>query len=664
MPVDCSVVDTGLREFNRTSCDNTVCEGCSEDENVTCCCQDFTTTNFTFMCQEADPRPFIQPDACSCQRCDDISVQLTFQVISSSDGNILNNAMINITDSVSTVPLSRDGAGFFNTIRQVRVGTVEVTTSAPDHLTQTLNINILPPGPIQVVVILAAAVVQSLGANVNNSLSFDVGQVVSVGIPENTVITLDNEPFEGDVNVRTVFFSMDQSTFSSEFPPEVTVNSGGALTFYTTRVLAMTELFDENGNTLNISASLSLSVNFSQFSSGDTVSLLLYDSLLGTWVEQSTFNITAVTTAGKRQAGEMTGVASLPSTDTFWAIALAIEPTDICYLQVRTFEGEGILAGVTVSVEQFRDQLGDPFFFRSIGETGDGSGPVDHSACVEVLCGSVTSGTISAAFNQDVLDPSETQPDGLTINGSTVTFISSTEATPPSPFYSSRDQCIAASNGDANTFVRFDVQLEPPPIIILPVEDPENFWFVRVDVLGCFDSNRVSTVSNNPMSGQASVFTTTLTETNNFVTIPTTISPEACNGQVTRRTACVEAYDNSMVTLQAELNQDNTVSGPLCFLSELTDLGNSLTRGVRTAELDLTTLNAGNTTAGLYFGNDRFATLDECLNPSSTDGIFAQFECFERKLKHFYVFYLLFTFLFMFAFDLYFLSFLQIQQIL
>ena len=614
-------------------------------------------TSFTFTCEGAEPRGFSQPDVCSCQPCDNVFVLLTFQVISSADGNILNNAMVNITDSQSTVPLNIDNAGFFNTFREVMERTIEVTSSAPGHLTQALNITILPPGPIQVVVILAAAVEESLGGNVDRPLSFDVGQLVMVGIPENTVVSL-GELFEGNVTVRTIFFAMEQSTFSSEFPSEVTVNSGGALTFYTTRVLARTELLNENGDTLNISRSLSLNVNFSQFdpASGDTVTLLLYDESLDTWVEQSTFNITPITpVAGKRQAGEMSGAALLPSTDTFWAIALPVEQTDICYLQVRTFEGEDALNGVTVSVEQFINQLGDPFFFRSVGETDDGSGPVGHSACVEVLCGSVTTGTISAAFNLDTLAPSATQPNGLTINGSAVIFTSSTEGSPPSPFYRLREECIAA---DANTFVQFDVELEPPSSNIPPVEVPTEFWFVRAEVLGCFDSNRVSTISVNPTSGQASVFTTTVTETNDIVNIPTTISPGACNDQVTRRIACVEAYSNSVVTLQAELNRANTVSGDLCFLSELTDLlNNSVTRGVvrtdTTAVLNLTTITNGNTTAGLYFGDNRFATLDECLNPSSTDGIFAQFECFERKLKYFHVNNLWLIF-----------SPLQIQQIL
>ena len=630
-------MDTGVRNFSSTACDNTVCDSCSEDDNVTCCCREFSTINFNFTCQGAAVREFSQPDICLCQSCDDLFVLLTFQVISST-GNILNNAIINITDSESMVSLNSDSAGLFNTFRQVMFGTVEITSSAPDHLTQVFNVTILPPGPIEVIVILAATFVESLGSNVNRTLSFDVGQLVTISIPENTVITVGDELFQGNVSVRTVFFSMEQPTFSSGFPSEVTVNSGGALTFYTTRVLARTELFDENGDTLNINISLSVSVNFSQFdpTSGDTVSLLLYDAILGTWVEQSTFNITAITMGGKRQAGEMTGAAALPDTDVFWAIAVRIEPTEICYLQVRTFEGANVLTGVTVSVEQFREQLGDPFFFRSVGETGDGSGPVGHSACIEVLCGSVIMGTIAAAFNLDSLQPSESQPNGLTINGSTITFTSSTEDSSPSPFYSNRDECIAASAGDANTFVQFDEELEPPTINIPPPVDPTDFWFVRVEVLGCFDSNRVSTISINPTSRQASVFTTTVTATNDIVNIPTTISPGVCNGQVTRRTVCVEAYSNSEVSLQAELNQANTVSGELCFLSELTDLlDNSVTRGERIAQLNLTTLNNGNTTAGLYFGDNRFLTLDECLNPSSTDGIFAQFECFERKLKYF-----------------------------
>ena len=70
------------------------------------------------------------------------------------------------------VYLKHCSAGFFKTFRRVGLRTVGVTTSALDHLTQTLTINILPPSPIQVVVILAAAIIQSGALEQWRSLPF------------------------------------------------------------------------------------------------------------------------------------------------------------------------------------------------------------------------------------------------------------------------------------------------------------------------------------------------------------------------------------------------------------------------------------------------------------------------------------------------------------
>ena len=632
--MDCEVLEnnssTGLRNFTSRTCDNTVCEGCSADNNVTCCCSNLGQTTFNFTCPNSIPREFLQPELCSCQPCDDLFIQLRFQVISSADGNTLNDAVLTITDGTSIATLNMDAGGFFNTFRQVMTRTAQVNVSAPGHLTQSLSIDIIPPGPIEVVIILASVDEMLLGNNTNTNLTFDVGdQLVSIVIPPNTVVTTDNEPFEGNVIVQTVFVSMDQPTSTSDFPPEVTTSNDGVVTFYTTRVIARTQLVGQDRNVqLNISSNISLSVNFSQFSVGDTVSLLLFDPMLGTWVETSTFVVTTASLS-KRQVGQMRGTAQLPRTDVFWAIATALNPADICYLQVRTFEGNDVLTGVTVSVQQFRDQLGDPFFFSSIGETGDGIGPDGDFACIEVLCGSVTSGAVGAVFNGENLEPSQTQPDGIAINNdSMITFTSSTEGNPSSPFYPNFGLC-----GTGNTFVQFDLVLPPPPVNIPPpnVDSLNEFWFVRVEVLSCFDINRVSTISTNPGTDQASVFTTTLLETDDVVNFPTSTS---CTGLITRRTTCVEAYANSTVRLQAELNEQNTINGELCFLSELTDLlDDYTTTQERYAMLDLTTLNTSNTMAGLYMSSNRFSTLDDCLNPAVDDGIFAQFECFECKLR-------------------------------
>ena len=627
LPLGCTVTNTTLRNFTNTACDNTVCDGCSEDDSVTCCCRSFSTTNFEFQCEGEPVRTSLLPESCSCQACEDLFVQLVFQVVSSSDGMVPSGVQLSVSNDggASLSSLTLDNAGFFSTFRRVSVNTVTVTASAPSHIDRVFNITVLPPGPIQNIVILSAVIVDLLGTNVNTSLNFTVAEVVAVFIPENTVISTNNDTFTGKVTVRTTVFSTNQTEYSSDLPPEIVVVNGNQQTFYEARVLALTQLVDENGTVLNISQAINLTVDFSQFADNTVITLLLYDDTNGVWTVESEFTLSSTT---KRQS-ETSAIVSLSNTNRFWAIATAVPQQDICYLQVRTFECDDGLNQVLVSVEQTRSQLGDPFFYRATGETNDGTGPVSHSVCIEVLCGEVTSGTVTAAFNLASITPAATQPDGFTIIDNSVTFTNSTEGSSSSPFYTTREQC--SSDGSDN-FVRFDLPLEDPTSDIPPDEDLSVLWYLRVEVLGCFDSNLASTISVNTVT---SVTSMVIPATSDRVNIPTAVSLGRCNGRVTRRIACIEAYDNSNVTLQVESNELNTEIGQLCHLSELTDLlGNSATRTGRIAKLDLTALSSGNEMAGLYSGNVRFATLDQCQNPSSANldgGIFAQFECFECK---------------------------------
>lgn len=644
MPPTCVVMETNSSTFNNTACDNTLCDGCSVDDNVTCCCRTNTTTSLEFTCEGANPRTRLQPDSCTCQPCGDIFVLSTFQIISSS-GNTIQNPEIMILDDTPPTSLTIDSAGLFSTFRRVGNGMILVNASATGHISRQFTVDLIPPGPLRFIFILSAAVQEVLGSNENRSLNFSVGQIAEVTVPENTVVfTSNNNIFNGSVTARTVFFSMEQSmssvSYSDEFPREVTTTDGGVITLYATRLLARTELIDENGSPLSISRALSISVDFNSqltSSSGDRLSLLLYNEITGMWTVQSQFNFTSPTLKRKRQATNetTTGITTLPSTNVFWAVSLALDNSQICYLQVRTFQGENELNGVTVSAEEFTTQFGDPFFYRSVAVTGSGS--AGNPICMEVLCGSEISGRISAELNGVTLEPSTTQPSSVTINGTTVTFTGTTEGNPPSPFYTSQELCTLAN---ANSFVRFELPVDPIPvdITIPPTETALAYWFIRVEVLSCFDSNRVSTISVNNENKQASFFTTTVSPSNDQVDIPTAISP--CAGQVTRRTVCVEAYNNSVVRIQVEQNSENTASGQLCYLSELTDLLNSPTRNERNVEIDLATLGSNsNTMAGVYFGTNRFATLDDCLNPSVGDldtplrGSFAQFECFDRKLR-------------------------------
>ena len=159
--------------------------------------------------------------------------------------------------------------------------------------------------------------------------------------------------------------------------------------------------------------------------------------------------------------------------------------------------------------------------------TGDSTGPMTHSACLEVLCGDVDFGTIRADLNLVSLVPSQLQPDGVTIIGNTISFTSAS-TTEESPFYSSQALCSTGKS-----FVSFEVPVEPFTSGIPPEETENEFWFIRVEVLGCFDSNQVSTISVNPTNNVTSISLMETSATGEIVDIPTEVSPAVCKGQVT-----------------------------------------------------------------------------------------------------------------------------------
>ena len=157
MPIGCLLTGNGTRHFTSTACDNTVCDQCTEDMSGICCCLVQSLSSIEVMCEGESPCTFTQPDQCSCQSCDNVVVQLVFQVISSSNGEILGDAQLTITDSTSS-SLTIDSAGFFSTFRQVSIGTVAITASAIGHVSRVFQITILPPGPLLFTVTLSAVI--------------------------------------------------------------------------------------------------------------------------------------------------------------------------------------------------------------------------------------------------------------------------------------------------------------------------------------------------------------------------------------------------------------------------------------------------------------------------------------------------------------------------
>lgn len=637
LPVNCSVVGTNDRNFTSTGCDNTVCNGCSEDENVSCCCQPSNMTSFQFQCVGSEVRRRLQPDFCTCQPCADVTVQLAIQVISSSDSSILRNAKVNIFNSAVNRSLPIDSAGFFNTFRSVNERTVQVNVTEPGHFPQSFDVEIIPPGPLQIFVILSAAVVQDLGTN-NKTLNFSVSAVADVTIPPNSVVTSTNETFTGSVTVRISSFSNNQSSsYSDDFPPQVTTQdaSSGAVIFYATSIVARAVLTDQDGNPLSTTSSLNVSVDLSQFnvSSGGTITFLIYNDNNNTWSELPTVTTTPTV---KRQANRGTVTAMLPRgrADAVWAAGVGFNSDNssrICYLQVRAFQRDNELSGVTVSVEQFTDEVG---YFRNTEETGNNELP-SNVACLEVLCGAVSLGRVTAESNQATLTPRASQPAGVSITGDTINFTRSTEVSDPSPFYSNQELCVSASANVDGSFVSFELPVEPPSSDIPPEEPVTEYWFIRVQALSCEGSmDRITTASVDPNTNIPSTASSVVPATGETVNVFTTTS--CGNNPVVRHTICIEAFTDSRVTVQAEEAEENR----LCRVSELTNVLNNslLTRNDGSVVIDLPVQGNntdGNEMAGLYRADSRLAAMDNCLSATVSQtfqGLFAQFECFERKL--------------------------------
>ena len=517
--------------------------------------------------------------------------------------------------------------------------------TADDHAETNFTVEIIPPGPGVINVVLSPVELQFLGSSTEN-LTIPIGSVAIVDVPANTIVDGSGNMFDGNVTVQTVFFAADsRGSYSDIFPPEIIVTTlSGNTVFYQSRLIARTQLFDQSSAQLAINPDTPVNVvlNFSLFDQSQNLvlSLLLFDDVTSTWSVHSNFTIATVTTT-KRQTIELTTVTSpLSNTQLFWAVCLLVDSSNIVYLQVRINSYNSLFA--TIVVEQLNNTLGEQFLFRRTGSIGDGSGPITNSICIEVLRSNSGNGAVQATVGKQTVVPSVVQPAGFTVSvvDNAVRFTDTTQI--DGPFYNTQFECQKAAY---SSFVSFEPLVSPPTSDILPEISPAGFWYIQAQILSCFDSNRVSTISVNADNQQASIITRTATATPGapIVSIPTDVNPPMCMGMVTTRTVCLQAYPGSTVTVQAEQNVANNLEGDLCYLSALSDQASPAL--LETTELKVQfNLSAienspllNDASLGIYFDADSSnVALIQCL--SSVDqsvplgGSFAQFECFKRKL--------------------------------
>ena len=640
LPADCALSGTdGLRMINRTACDNTLCTSqfgvCDGTSGTLCCCQDdiARVTSFNFTCEASNLRTIFQPEQCTCRPCGDLNVTLIFIISSGTDNSAIMGAEIVINGSSTLVT---DDVGIANTNRPVSDEQVSVVITAGNHSSIMVTVEILPPGPTVINVVLSPVVRESLGSSSDN-LTVPISDIATVDIPANSVVNTDGTPFTGNVTAEiNIFTAGSDDSYSDSFPPEiVTEQVGGSTVFYQSLVLARTELLDDDGNSLDVDPDRPVTVvlTLDLFDQTDvTLLLLLFNDTTGLWTIGGNFTFTDDVSKKRQAQRQVSGAVTIPNARQLWSVSRPIQANDIVYLQVRVSEDT---TGATIDVEFPNDSE----FFRSSATTGDGSGPLGNSVCIEVRRGVGGNGAIQGRFNEATLTPSGVQPDRFFVEESTNT-ITFTGSTMGSAFYSTQTDCMDAADG---LFVSFEPLVDPNPPIVIPPEEEDTgqgFWFIQVQVLSCFDSNSVTAASVNNRS-QASVDTDTATSTSGapIVPIPTDINPSMCTGRVTARTVCLQA--DTRVTIQAEQNTENAANGDLCYLREVSDQVNSdlLTANIFNVTLDLnnTLLQGNDPSQGIYFdATSREVALLRCTNnigqPVPLGGSFVQFECFERKL--------------------------------
>ena len=566
-------------------------------------------------------RTIFQPERCSCQPCGNLTVSLVFMITSGAD----SSPVVGATVLVNNGTLVTNDIGIASTNRPVSDIQVSVVIIADNHSSVSFSVQILPPGPTIVSVILSPVERRSLGSS-STDLTVPISSIAAVEIPANSILNDNGTPFNGTVTAEINIFTSDSdNTYSDSFPPEIVTEEEGSMVFYQSLVLARTELVDEAGNSLTVNSTnpimVELTLDVDQ-PDNVTVLLLLFNDTTGVWVVHSNFTFTR---SRKRQAGTVTGAVTLPNPRLFWSICLPIQPSDIVYLQVRVPEDA---PGANVDVES-----NDAGFFLNTALT-EGSSMV----CMEVMRSDMINGVIRATFNEMALTPSAEQPNGFTVSANTITF---TDSTIGPPFYPTQSACMAPGS---NAFVSFDPLVAAPSTDIPPEDDdvPQGFWFIQAQVLSCSDANTVSALSQNIDTNVLSLTRRAAAATAGapIVPISTDIIPSVCTGTVTARTVCLQVFPNSRVTVEAEQSGTNTANGNLCYLSAVSNQVDPalLTNSTFSVTLDLgNTLIDNNPEQGIYFDADSMVAASlRCDNnigqPVPLGGSFVQFECFERKL--------------------------------
>ena len=634
LPPRC-MTDNEDSSFTSQSCSEVPCTtpfgDCASGSGTQCCYRQDTTTTIGIICPPLNPFELTQPEICSCQSCENIMIDIELTVISASDLSPIMGAMITTDDGEL---MMTNTLGMLTISAPVNQDTITFNITSPNHIPSIFTADLIPPGPIRISITLNAV---TMVINPVNEI-IDVGGIATSTFSLGDVMDGDGQVFTGDIVSRTFYFAQENpGSFEADFPPAVVTSNGSTQTFYAVRIIAFTGLMDTSAKVLTSMAVVNTTFTEDNGQPDDNTLLLLVINATDPsdqWRIESPVNVAGST-------GEVEATADLSSTNLLWAIATPLPANMICYIQVRTFSRGNPLPGAEVVITQFITRFGKSFSFRQSRRTEVTSDPVSHSACVPVLCGNVDSGTIRA-IDQTYLDAYETQPDGLTPMGTTVTFTSSTENNPSTPFYNNENGCKAASSGP---YARFDLSIpNPPPDNPIKPDVTTGYWYFRVQVYECLESNVVTTISADSDSNLLGICSRTISETEDYST-PQDVDPTVSGGgpinctanfmNVTTRVACVRAINTTNVTLQVELSMDSEMAiagNELCTLNNTVSEFMNFTQMSDQITIDLTAYPGNRPDLGIYFDeNSDTLARSRCMEGAfsgSLNGTMAIFSCF------------------------------------
>lgn len=549
--------------FTSQTCSQVPCTtdtgACTDGSGAQCCYREATDTEISINCPPYNILTFNQSQTCSCMPCDDIMIDIIVTVTSSADGQPLMGAAVDYSAAGGTTDnIMTDSLGMFAITQPISSDSVAFNITESNHVMEVHPpVDLIPPGPIRISVVLRSRVTETRDPTINNDINVGgiaTATLLSAGLPSN-------------VTSRVSYIAAEMPrSFDTTLPPPIVTSDG---TFYAVRVIAATRLTEDNGMTVTSSADIQIEFT-STVPDNSMLSLLTFN---GVW-SASMMTISPTTPP-------VTATATLPDTELPWAIGNPVDSGMICYVQVRTFRrDDNPLEDVEVEVLQFFEQFGQTFFFRSVVMTGDGSASAPHAACLPVLCN--YDGMIRARYHV-YLDANAAQPMGFIPAGQSVNKTTTTSSD-NGPLFPS-----AAACNNAGQYVRFDLPIaNPPPADIEPDTNNDGFVFLRVSWYDCFESNQVFTVSSDSSSNILAIYGITVGAMGEIddglhssvngrlidylssgnMPINCTDSPTAT---VTSRTACIQVEPNTNVTLQVELNAQSSMRATgeeLCSLNK------------------------------------------------------------------------------------------------